>query len=82
MGTYELEVSIRVRETNGTVSEMNKAEKMGDGSFKMNISEESAISIDKCEQALLQVGYTAMRDGLSNHFEDVSKKKPVSKKEN
>jgi len=37
MGTYELEVSIRVRETNGTVSEMNKAEKMGDGSFKMNI---------------------------------------------
>jgi hypothetical protein len=70
------------REVNDTASEMNKAVKMGDGSFKMNISEESAISIDKCEQALLQVGYTAMRDGLSNHFEEVSKKKPVSKKEN
>ena len=48
-----------------------------DGSFSMSISEQDAISIDKVDSSVLQTAYPAMREAVSKHLTQVSKKKPV-----
>ena len=50
-----------------------------DGSFTMTISETDAISIDNCETAALRTSYEAIRDALSEHLSEASKKKPSKK---
>jgi len=48
-----------------------------DGSFSMTISEQDAISIDKVDSSVLQTSYPAMREAVSKHLTQISKKKPV-----
>ncbi len=45
-----------------------------DGSLSLVLSEADAISIDACEQALLQTTYPALRETFSTHLSDLSKK--------
>jgi hypothetical protein len=46
-----------------------------DGSVSFTLSEEDAIKIDVCEQAVLQTVYPTLRATLSKHLSEVSKKK-------
>jgi hypothetical protein len=45
-----------------------------DGQFEIVLNEAQAISIDDCEQALLQTNYPAIRAALAKHLSEVSKK--------
>ena len=49
-----------------------------DGSLSLVLSESDAISIDACEQALLRTTYPTLRETLSTHLSELSKKKPMS----
>jgi hypothetical protein len=77
MGSYEIRVNIEIVESDDSVN--SEPAKIKDGSFRFNISESEAISIDRCEKALLWTNYEAIRDAISNHLTEVSKKKPRSK---
>lgn len=74
MGNYEIKVNIEIVETEKSTT--NKPNGTGDGCFKLTICEQDAISIDKCENALLRTNYEAIRDALSRHLEEISKKSP------
>lgn len=54
--------------------------KIKDGKFEFNITEKQASSIDDCEQALLRTNYEAMRDLMTVHLTELSKKKQKKKK--
>lgn len=73
MGNYEIRVNIEIVETNDPVE--NEPAKTKDGSFKFIISESEAVSIDKCEKAFLWTNYEAIRDAVSKHLTEISKKK-------
>jgi hypothetical protein len=44
------------------------------GQFEMVITEEQALSIDECEQALLRTNYPAIRVAIATHLTELSKK--------
>lgn len=50
-------------------------QQLGDGDFELIISDAVAGSIDDCEQAVLATNYPAIRDALSKHLTEYSKKK-------
>lgn len=78
MGNYKIKVNVEIVEC--PESELTDPVKKGDGCFEMNISEGTAISIDKCEQALLKTNYKSIRDAISAHLTEVSKKSPGTRK--
>jgi hypothetical protein len=45
-----------------------------DGSVQMTLAESEAFNIDRCEHALLQTAYPALRHALSTHLSALSKK--------
>jgi hypothetical protein len=49
-----------------------------DGSLSLVLSEADAISIDACEAALLRTTYPTLRETLSTHLSELSKKKPLN----
>lgn len=77
VGCYKIKVNVEIVEC--PKSEPGDPIKKKDGCFEMNIIEEQAISIDKCEKALLATNYEAIRDAISRHLTEVSKKKPWNK---
>lgn len=46
-----------------------------DGGFTISISEADAINIDKCEHSALKTAFPAIRNAVSNHLTNMSKKK-------
>ncbi len=78
MGTYKIEVSVKLIECND--SEEQDLTEQPDGSFVMKISEKDAISIDHCEKSILQTAYPTIRKAVSRHLTEISKKK-LRKKE-
>jgi hypothetical protein len=74
MGNYQIKINIEIVESKDTTT--NSPNKTEGGSFKFTISEADAINIDKCESALLKANYEAVREALSKHLEEVSKKSP------
>ncbi|MBU2431841.1 MAG: hypothetical protein KKH99_14195 [Proteobacteria bacterium] len=78
MGNYKIKVNVEIVEC--PESELSDPVKKKDGCFEMNISEETAISIDKCEKALLETNYESIRDAISTHLTEVSKKSPGTRK--
>ena len=70
---YKIKVKVEIVESEG--------EAAGDpvqteaGQFEMVISEGQAMSIDQCEQALLDTNYPAIRAALAHHLTELSKKK-------
>ncbi len=72
MGKYKIRVNIDLIECDDAKEQGVVKEK--DGCFAMTISENDAISIDNFERALLQTAYPTIRDAISKHLSDVSKK--------
>lgn len=75
MGKYKVKVRVELIECN--TDKEHDPRKQEDGSFTMTISESDAISIDKCENALLKTAYPTIREAISRHLSEVSKKKPL-----
>ena len=73
MPKYKIKVSVELVECDET--ENHEVNKNNDGSFSMVISEKDAISIDMCERYVLQTAYHTIREAVSNHLSQISKKK-------
>jgi hypothetical protein len=70
---YKIQINIKIVECNDETQLEPHQQK--EGHFEFVISEELGCNIDKCEQALLQTNYPALREALSAHLTQVSKKK-------
>jgi hypothetical protein len=77
MGKYKIRVKVEVVECDEAGD--NSPMKQNDVSFEMSIDEADAISIDNCEKAVLRTSHEAIRDALSEHLSQASKKKPSKK---
>ena len=77
MGKYKIKVKVELIECNDDKEKEHDPTKQEDGSFTMTISESDAISIDKCENALLKTAHPTIREAISRHLSEVSKKKPL-----
>jgi hypothetical protein len=77
MGKYKIRVKVEFVE--GDDTKQHSPMKQNDGSFEMSIDEVDAISIDNCETAALRTSYEAIRDALTEHLSEASKKKPSKK---
>lgn len=78
MGKYKVQVKVELIECNDDAKDHDlKQEK--NGSFTMTISEQDAISIDNCERAVLMTAYPTIRDAISKHLSEISKKKALEK---
>ncbi len=77
MSKYKIKVSVEFVECDET--ENREVNKNNDGSFSMIISEQDAISIDMCERSVLQTAYPTIREAVSDHLSQISKKKSKKK---
>lgn len=68
-------IRIRVEIVECEEENNGKAEKVNDGEFEMIVTGQQAVSIDDIEQAVLATNYPAIRDALSKHLSEISKKK-------
>lgn len=75
MKNHRIRVKVEIVECEEEASGEEQAVRLGDGEFEMLISEAVAGSIDDCEQALLATNYPAIRDALSKHLAEWSKKR-------
>ena len=75
MANIKIEVSIRIVETNEPVQD--NPQKNTDGNFSVVINDKANTSIDQVEKNLLQLNFPAIRDAMSVHFTETSKKKLV-----
>ena len=75
MSGYKINVKVELIECNN--SGQDELTKHPDGSFSMVISGQDAVSIDKVESSVLQTAYPTIRQAVSEHFTQISKKKPV-----
>ncbi len=66
---YKIKVNIEIVECNDETQLEPHQQK--EGQFEFVISEEPGCNIDKCEQALLQANYPALREALSAHLTQV-----------
>ena len=73
MSRYEISVRIEIKECEGAVD--SDPVEQSDGSYRLVISDQTASSIDECEQALLQTNYAAVREAIGTHLTELSKKK-------
>ena len=73
MAKFRIKVNVELVECNDSLNK--KPTKNNDGSFSMTISEQDAISIDMCEKSVLQTAYPTIREAVSSHLSEVSKKK-------
>jgi hypothetical protein len=76
MNKYKIRVQIEMLPCDDDPTNTPRTEP--DGSLSLVLSETDAISIDACEQALLKTTYPMLRETLSTHLSDLSKKKPMS----
>ncbi len=72
---YKIKVNIKIAECK--YSRLSEPKKQENGSFEMTISEEEAMSIDKCEKALLETSYPTIREAMSRHLTAISEKKAL-----
>ena len=76
MGNYKIKVNVELVECDA--SEHNLQKEM-DGNFTMTISEADAINIDNCENSVLRTVHPAIREAISRHLSEISKKKLLKK---
>ena len=76
MGRYKIKVNVELVECDDSEHDLTKEM---DGSFSMTISETNAISIDNCEKSVLQTAHPAIREAVSRHLSEISKKKLLEK---
>lgn len=73
MAKFRIKVHVEFVECNDPINQ--EPTKNNDGSFSMTISEQDAASIDMCEKSVLQTAYPTIREAVSSHLSEVSKKK-------
>jgi hypothetical protein len=79
MGKYKIRVKVELVECdNGKENDVQQEE---DGCFTMTINEKDAISIDNCEKSILLTAHPSIRDAISKHLAEISKKKLLKKRE-
>ncbi len=76
MDTYKIRMKVEIVPC--TESPSPEPIQQDDGSVEMIIPESEAISIDRCERNLLQTAYPTLRDTLSKHLSDLSKKNALT----
>jgi len=74
MTKYKIKVHVELVECDDTID--NQPTLNNDGSFSMTVSEQDAVSIDMCEKSVLQTAYPSIREAVSKHLSEISKKKP------
>ncbi len=74
MTKYKIKVHVEFVECDDTIDSQPTLN--NDGIFSMTISEQDAVSIDMCEKSVLQTAYPSIRDAVSKHLREISKKKP------
>jgi hypothetical protein len=77
MGKYKIRVKVELLECDG--DKEHGVIKEDDGCFAMTITEQDAMNIDNCENALLRTAHSTIRDAISKHLSEVSKKKRLKK---
>jgi hypothetical protein len=77
MGNYKIKIKVEVVECEN--QGIHGPLEQNDGSFEMVIDGKEAVSIDKSEKALLSTAYPSIREALSKHLENISKKKSLKK---
>jgi hypothetical protein len=73
MSNYEIKIQVDIRPTEQDV--IANVAPSDDGSFRIVIGRDCGQSIDQCEQALLALNYPVLREALSRHLSEVSKRK-------
>ncbi len=73
MGNFKIKVKVEMVECDDV--ESSEPTNHDDGSFSMIIDENDAVSIDKCENAVLRTAWPTIRKALSSHLSETSKKK-------
>jgi len=73
MGKYRIRVKVELVQCDG--AKASGLEKEGEGHFSMTIDEKEAVSIDNCEKSVLLTAYPTIRDAISTHLSEISKKK-------
>jgi hypothetical protein len=73
--THRIRVKVEIVECEEESNNNTQPQQVGDGEFELLIDDEVAGSIDNCEQALLATNYPALRDALSKHLAEWSKKR-------
>jgi alpha/beta superfamily hydrolase len=76
MPRYQICVEVKITACDAAVAA--HPVEQAEGSFRLVISEQTASSIDECEQALLRTNYAAVRQALGAHLSALSKKKPAN----
>lgn len=77
MANIKIEVLIRIVETDESVQDI--PQKNANGNFSLVINDKASTSIDQVEKSLLDLNYPAIRDAMSAHFTETSKKKPAQR---
>lgn len=75
--SHRIRVKVEIVECEGVAPDKSEPHRLGDGEFELLIDEAVAGSIDDCEQALLATNYPALRDALSKHLAEWSKKRQL-----
>ena len=75
MGKFKIKVKVEIVESDK--QNTHDPQEQNDGSFTMIIDQKDAESIDNSEKALLETAYPTIRNALSKHLENISKKKPL-----
>jgi len=74
MSKYKVQVKIEIVECNDNDVKEQELTSEKDGCFSMTISEKDAISIDSCEKSVLMTAYPTIREAISRHLTEISKK--------
>jgi hypothetical protein len=77
MGKFKIKVKVEIVESEQPNENEHGPQEQEDGSFTMIIDQKDAESIDNSEKALLETAYPTIRNALSKHLENISKKKPL-----
>ena len=79
MGKFKIKVKVEIVESEQQNKNGHGPQEQDDGSFTMIIDQKDAESIDNSEKALLETAYPTIRNALSKHLENISKKKPLKR---
>ena len=82
MGDVEVSIKIEINPLDKAQGRTGAVERVGDGHFRLVLSDQDPLDINALEQGLLQTNYPALREALAQHLEAaVKKKSPKSAKD-
>ncbi len=81
MKRHRIRVKVEFEEIDSEIEGVDcEPHKVEDGCFEIDLDGKHAMDIDVCEQSLLAANFPAIRDALSVHLKEMSKKKRIEKK--